>query len=146
MAHVYRAHECKISVVFGLLISSVEEVLEVPRFRLENSKNRDHPFSEPMNRGGNDRGERRERGGEKFYRQRGRKSTRPTAFRIKNQLHELPTVQHPVMVRVGRRLIVLHEANCSSASLHRRDGLAEQAAAAGAWQSTIGIIILTTSS
>jgi hypothetical protein len=51
-------HECTISVVFELLISSVEEV---PRFRSETSKNRDHAFSELMNRGGNDRGDRRER-------------------------------------------------------------------------------------
>jgi len=50
-------HECTISVVFELLISSVEEV---PRFRSETSKNRDHAFSELMNRGGNDRGDRRE--------------------------------------------------------------------------------------
>ncbi len=55
-------HECTISVVFGLLISSVEEV---PRFRSETSKNRDHAFSELMNGGGNDRVDRRERGGEK---------------------------------------------------------------------------------
>jgi len=62
---MFIVHECRISVVFGLLISSVEEVLEVPRFRSETSKNRDHPFSELMNRGGNDRGDRREGGGEK---------------------------------------------------------------------------------